>query len=229
MLSALIHKIQSLTRSARRNESDIIVLSTRKIYIVPTRYGCLYAAMVMIMWVGSNNYASNFGFILAYLLAGIGMSIMLQAWRNLYDLEINAGRCDNAFAGEHTALSLRLHNKRSNRRPALQCIFNAQTTAIDLPAASVQNLNCQIATEQRGKLFPNKIKLFTRHPGGLFHVWSVLDTGRSCLVYPRPTHVMVFPSDTDNTELSEATSTQSTAQDNPNDFKGTANSMWAIT
>ena len=56
--------------------------------------------MVIAMLIGSNNYGVNLGFMLTFLLAGIGLSAMIQTWRNLVHLEIVEANVDPVFCGE---------------------------------------------------------------------------------------------------------------------------------
>lgn len=220
MLTAWINKIKSLARTAKCDEQGTLRLTARQIYILPTPYGCFYAILVLAMWLGANNYASNFGFILVYLLAGVGMSIMLQTWKNLLGLEIKAGQCDNAFADGHSTAWLHLHNRYSTPRAAIQCQFNADSNALDLAANQQHALACPINAGRRGVLKINRIKLFSRYPGGLFYAWSYLNTEQSCLVYPKPRPAkMNLPTDA-HQDFDTPTLKQTQTRDKPNDFKG---------
>ena len=59
-------------------EHGTIVLVHRRVYIVPTRLGWLFAATLTILLIGSINYALA-GFGLTFLLAGMGIAGMVQA------------------------------------------------------------------------------------------------------------------------------------------------------
>ena len=73
---------------------------TRRLYILPTRYGLLYACMLLAMIAGAINYTLSLGFALAFLLAGMGLVAMLQAWRNLAGLDFAFSRASPVFAGQ---------------------------------------------------------------------------------------------------------------------------------
>ena len=62
----------------------------RQIYILPTRYGVLFAVLVVAVFIGAVNYGNNLAFLLAFLLAAVGQITMHQTWRNLRGLRLGA-------------------------------------------------------------------------------------------------------------------------------------------
>jgi hypothetical protein len=55
-------------RRCRCNDRDEAMIGTRQIYIIPSRYGFGYALLLLLMWIGSINYANNLGLLLTFLL-----------------------------------------------------------------------------------------------------------------------------------------------------------------
>ncbi len=207
----------SLGRAAQLDLRDNkITLTRKKIYILPTRYGLMFGIMVMAMVIGANNYSSNFGFMLAYILAGIGLSAMLQNWRNLHGLEVSTGQSTNVFAGDRAQFQLLLHNNLAKRRGAIACKYDDIESSLDLEANSKQSLCFWAKAPKRGPLKISRIKLFTRYPMGLFYAWSYLETKQSCLVYPRPS---TAPSNI-NRHGGESTDSTLLSGEEPIDYKG---------
>ena len=64
-------------------ERGTIRLGHRRVYIVPTRLGWMYAGALAILLLGSINYALALGFALTFLLAGLGLAGMVHTARNL--------------------------------------------------------------------------------------------------------------------------------------------------
>ena len=73
-------------------ERGTVVLGHRRVYIVPTRLGWMYAATLGILLVGSINYALQLGFALTFLLAGMGIAGMVHTTRNLARLAVSTAR-----------------------------------------------------------------------------------------------------------------------------------------
>ncbi|MDA0225882.1 MAG: hypothetical protein O2975_07175 [Proteobacteria bacterium] len=75
----------------RPPERGTIVLGHRRVYIVPTRLGWMYGATLGLLLVGAINYALSLGFVLTFLLAGLGLAGMVHTTRNLARLAISPG------------------------------------------------------------------------------------------------------------------------------------------
>ena len=56
-------------------ERGTIVLSQRRVYIVPSRLGLLFGGVLLILLMGSINYTLSLGFALTFLLAGAGLGV----------------------------------------------------------------------------------------------------------------------------------------------------------
>ena len=59
--------------------SNPIVLTQRRVFILPTGAGLLFAAMLVVMLLGAINYTLALGHALVFLLAGLGMTGMVHA------------------------------------------------------------------------------------------------------------------------------------------------------
>jgi hypothetical protein len=150
-----------------------IVLSQRRIFIVPTRAGILYAVVLMVMLIGAINYNLSLGHALIFLLAGLGIVAMVHTFHNLFGLRLTPGRVPAVFAGDLAHFPLQLENTRRQTRRALEFSFAGQaTSSVDLPAEGRASVAVPFATQRRGRLDPGRVTLATRYPLGLFRAWS---------------------------------------------------------
>ena len=189
-----------LTRLASRllartsDGTQTVRLSRRRIYILPTRAGLLYAATLVAMLIGAINYALALGHALVFLLVGLGMVGILHTFRNLHGLLVAPGRADPVFAGEPAHFRLQIDNPRPSARPGLE--FSCPQGAVvpcEIAAGECRTLNLPVATSRRGWLELPPVRLSTRFPLGLFTAWSYLRPEMRCLVYPQPRHTPLPP------------------------------------
>src|SRR5882672_9450627 len=89
-------------------ERGTVLLVHRRVYIVPTQLGWLFALTLIILLVGSINYALSLGFGLTFLLAGMGIAGMVHTARNLARMAVSVGRAEPVFAGEAAQFRLYL-------------------------------------------------------------------------------------------------------------------------
>jgi len=162
-------------------------LGQRRIFIVPTRAGLLYACTLLVMLIGAINYDLALGHALVFLLAGLGMTGMLHTFRNLHGLLVTPGRSEPVFAGDSAHFTLTLDNQGQHPRLALELAARGEkavATAVDRLACT--SIAIPVGTHRRGWLELPRVRLSTVYPLGLFVAWSYLQPALRCLVYPRP-------------------------------------------
>jgi uncharacterized protein (DUF58 family) len=169
-------------------ERGTIVLGHRRVYILPSRLGLLFGGVLIILLVGSINYALSLGFALTFLLAGMGLAGMVQSTRNLAQLAVKAVRAEPVFAGERALYRLVLANEAPFDRPEiLLChLASGAQRRLDVGAAAAAEAVLAVPAERRGWQPLGRVMLETRFPLGLFRAWSYVEPDCRCLVYPRP-------------------------------------------
>jgi len=180
-------------------------LGQRRIFIIPTRGGLLFAVALIVMLIGAINYSLALGHALVFLLAGLGLAGMVHTFRNLFGLVITPGRCEPVFAGEIAHFPLTLGNDRSTPRLALELEAEADKPVFTaIHAGENAKIAVPVSARQRGWLDLPRVRLSTRYPLGLFVAWSYLQPAMRCLVYPQPL-ATPLPSPSPNTQGGERT------------------------
>ena len=170
----------------RSDGTTPIRLGQRRIFILPSGAGGLFAVLLVVMLLAAINYQLSLGHALVFLLAGLGLVGMVHTFRNLHGLEISPERCPAVYAGETAHFLLRLNNHRPQARPGLIFSIGQGERRADLVAGQSQVIDLALPAEQRGWLPLPRVRLSTRYPLGLFFAWSYLQPEMRCLVYPRP-------------------------------------------
>jgi uncharacterized protein (DUF58 family) len=171
-----------------RPERGAIVLGHRRVYIVPSRLGLFFGAALLILLVGSINYALSLGFALTFLLAGMGIAGMVQTTRNLAQLTVRAARAEPVFAGEAARFHVVLDNASDYDRPeiVLRHLASGAQCRLDVAPGAAADGELAVPAARRGWLPLGRVMLETRYPVGLFRAWSYVRPDSRCLVYPRP-------------------------------------------
>jgi uncharacterized protein (DUF58 family) len=171
-------------------EKGTVVLVHRRVYIVPTALGYLFALTLGILLIGSINYALSLGFGLTFLLAGMGLAGMAHTARNLARMAVSVGRAEAVFAGEAAQFRLYLDARGTFDRPAILArhVASRAQLVVDVPAGGMSEVVLPVPATQRGWLPLGRVMLETRFPLGVFRAWSYVEPEARCLVYPRPEH-----------------------------------------
>lgn len=176
-------RLPALTRW-RRTEALPIKLHRRRIYLVPSGFGVGFTVLLMVMLVGSLNYANNAALLLTCMLGAAGSASMLVAFRTLDGLALASVRAGQAIAGEPLALTLEFESRRP--RSAVRIDLGDSTQAFAIDASGKTDVTVQLATSRRGWQPLPRLRVWTSWPLGLFRAWSWMHPEQSVLVWPRP-------------------------------------------
>ncbi len=191
MLASLRYRLhETFVRWALRvrpPEPAPIVLTQRRVYVLPTRAGLAYATALGVILLGAMNYNLSLGHALVFLLAGLGIVAILHTFRNLVLIAIRPGRCEPVFAGSPAQFDLVLENRRLDARTSLRLFLNDEAPLeVDIGphARTVATLN--VPAPRRGWLPLPRVTIETTWPLGLVRAWSYAVPDMNCLVYPMP-------------------------------------------
>jgi len=109
-------------RTTSRDAGEVF-LGQRRVYIVPTGAGAGFAALLLVLLIGSINYSLGLGFALTFTAGACALVDMIFTWRNLAHLHLRPGRADDVFAGEEAHFELHLINRTARPRYAIAVEF----------------------------------------------------------------------------------------------------------
>ena len=180
----------------RRQGADELplTLERRRIYILPTRAGLVFAALLFLMLIGGLNYGNSLALLLTFLCAGFALVSMQLCHRNLLGASLLAARALPAFAGSPGTLEVTLGNSAAQPRLRLEAALALQPAlTADLTAAAAERLELPLPPRARGRWPVGRLRLASAHPFGLFRAWTWVHAPLEQLVYPRPLGVLPMP------------------------------------
>ncbi len=166
-----------------------VVLSQRRVFILPTRAGIGFAVLLLVLLIGAINYGLGLGFALTFLALSCALVDMVFTYRNLAHLALQQGRVPSVFAGQEAQFELHIANRTGLARYGVWIDFSDTPDArhvSDIAAHGSAAVLLGVPTTARGWLQPARVILSTRFPLGLFRAWSYWRPTTRALVYPRP-------------------------------------------
>jgi uncharacterized protein (DUF58 family) len=171
-------------------------LARRRLYILPTRAGMGFAALVLTMLAAGLNYTNSLALLLTFLLAGFALVAMHECHRNLLGLSLLEAAAQPMFAGAAGTLRLTLENPSRLPRYRIEAaITGPASVALDLPAGGRATLELAIPALARGLRRIERLRLSSSHPFGLFRVWTWIHAPIEVIVYPRAAGSLPLPAD----------------------------------
>jgi uncharacterized protein (DUF58 family) len=181
-------RMREWAKSRQGPDARRITIAQRRLYILPTAQGFLFGLTLLVMLLGSMNYANSMGFMLTFLLFSLVVLSMHAAHANLLGLELVAASVEPVFAGETARFHLTVHNP--GRRPRVAVTLSAEederTVTSDIPAAGQNLAPVPLATQRRGWQAMGRLAVESSYPFGLFRPWSWVYMDWKVLVYPTP-------------------------------------------
>jgi uncharacterized protein (DUF58 family) len=163
-------------------------LDRRRIYILPSRAGLLFAGAMATMLLATINYSLALGYALTFVLVSVGLVSMLHTYRNLSGLVLRPGRGDPVHAGQLAELSMTLVNRSRQPRYALQVEVpgNQDSLIHDVGGTTEKIVAVALQTRQRGWMPAPRFTLSTTFPLGLWRAWTYWQPASRILVHPWP-------------------------------------------
>jgi uncharacterized protein (DUF58 family) len=165
-----------------------VVLGRRQLFMLPTRFGLLFALLLVVQLLAAINYGNGLAYALTFLLGSLAVVSMLYTHRNLFRLRLSSSACAPVFAGDTAVFRLHLVNATRTPRYGVAVMHGKNEIArVDIPAQGITDVDLPVPTVKRGWLVPPAVTMQTEFPLGLLYSWSRrVEFDHACLVYPRP-------------------------------------------
>lgn len=171
-----------------------VLLTQKNIFIMPSRAGLVFLALLTALLVAGINFENNLAFAITFWLAGLFVVGILHTYANLAGLRLSGAAGPPVFAGERAGFAVHLQDSAARCHDALELHWpHAEAREARLPAGGEDRQTLYLPTARRGWFRPGRLRLRSFYPLGLIRAWTWLDLDLACLVYPRPAPAAPLP------------------------------------
>lgn len=184
------------TWSARRHGVDAlpVKIERRRIYILPTRFGLMLAALLVAMLIAGLNYNSNLGLAFAFFMVSTALVAMHHCHRNLLGLTVDVNVETDAFAGGDAAFYFMLRNESAVDRCDVEVHLGAAAhgppalveASRSIAVGSYEEVPLAVPAGTRGVRRWSQFELSTTYPFGWFRAWTYVHAPLTAFVAPPP-------------------------------------------
>lgn len=188
----------------------INTLRGRRVFIIPTRFGFIYAGFLLLILLGAINYSNSLGHILCFLLASMGWVAMHHSYRNVAKIELLNGYANPVFAGQTIDFNLLFENRSHSTSYQIELTskqsisrswnpferlggFAHNYTIAQLNAGETITVHYPIPSLHRGYQPLGQIRVASQFPLGLYNTWSYFKSDAKALVYPSAQGALPLP------------------------------------
>src|SRR6516225_6323008 len=151
LANALNARMAQWIRRRQGTDRLPVTLERRRLYILPTRAGLAFTALLFLMLLAGLNYANSLALFLTFLLTGFALVVMQQCHRNLLGTEVVAALAPAVFAHTTGALHLTLGNPDEAGRLRLEAALPLGTVVwADIAPGARQRLELPVPALARG-------------------------------------------------------------------------------
>jgi len=168
-------------------------LTSRNVFIMPTRFGFVYLIFVVLLFLLATNYQNNVIMLLSYLMASLFITTMMHSFYNVSGITLSADENATGYANQNITFPIKV--SLPNKRFDLNFRFDNQPV-YHLPRADQgeQSVYVCCSYEKRGVYQPGRLKMSSEYSLGLFKTWTRIDFDQQCIVYPEATSLSNSPS-----------------------------------
>ncbi|MCK5648032.1 MAG: DUF58 domain-containing protein [Gammaproteobacteria bacterium] len=191
----------------RVSHKDSALLTSKSIYILPTKEGIIYAVLVILILSAAINFNNSLIFFCAFLMAGIGIISMHMTQQNLLNLQFSIAHVTPVFCCQNISLPLvisqsaadSIQRKNNSAKYSIAIQFSHQQALnpsqssdiflqklTDVRYGEQTLLPLSSPTTQRGPFELPPLTISTLYPLGLFRAWTNIQLNNDAVIYPRP-------------------------------------------
>ncbi|MGK0673631.1 MAG: DUF58 domain-containing protein [Halothiobacillaceae bacterium] len=142
-----------------------------------------FLGLLVVLVIGSAQYASNLGFFFSFWLAAIAALGLLATRRRLRRLEARPLHVDSGFEGEPLRLVLELRGEHGS---VVEAAFQEGSTGAAIVAPEGTRLILHLPSRRRGRHLLPPLRLIMRDPLGLVRLERDQPLERHYWIYPTP-------------------------------------------
>ncbi len=173
-------------------------LTRRMVFLLPTREGGAFAAIVVVVLFAAINYGNGLAYAASFLLAAMAGVSMIGAQRNLVGLACHEVESRADFAGRTVGFRVMLMAPAAGACHGVTVqVIGGEGVTVDLAPGEQRMIELPKAAARRGLVPPPVLRITSLYPLGLLRVFSGrLTLHRPAVAYPRPAVQAALPAGT---------------------------------
>lgn len=160
-----------------------VVLNQKRIFIFLSAEGVLFSVLLLITFIAGVNYANNLILGLCFFLGSILVVSIHHTFAHLSGLKVSVLYGEDSEVGGAAAYHIQL--AATGRQPHRQLVLSwgGETRLLDAVLAP-QTEVFALPTQERGRFYPERLKISTVYPLGVLRAWTYLQFDEVVWVAP---------------------------------------------
>jgi len=182
-----------------------VTLQNKRIYILPTKQGLLFALTLFIMLLAAINFSNSLIYLITFFLASLAILSMLYTQKNLLGLNFTCGKANAVYCNETAYIPLNIFTDNASNDNSRHYAITIKTDNFSQTLDSdnySDPIEIPVIPKQRGFIQLPTIVISSIYPFGLFYAWSNIRLSTQSIAYPKP---LKHPLPTDLSSMQNST------------------------
>jgi len=169
-----------------------VTLQNKRIFILPTKQGLLFALTLLVMLMAAINFSNSLIYLITFFLSSLAVLSMLSTQKNLLGLTFYTTAATPVYCGETAYIPLHIYDKnnqnsQNSSNPHYAIRINTDNFSQTLDSSDYSEpVNIPVLSSKRGYIQLPVIVVSSVFPFGLFYAWSNIQLKTQSLAYPKP-------------------------------------------
>ncbi len=167
--------------------SDLIPIQKQnKTYIVPTKFGFCFSAIILVLLYSAFASGNNFLYLYTFFLTSVGVTSLRLTNDNISSVIIETVEIQEVFAGSPAFALVNIFNSSSQARSFIEIYHHAEkiTLVPEIIGHSAYQARIELGPYTRGLHTIPKLTLRTTFPFYLLNSWKVFRSKETFIVFP---------------------------------------------
>jgi uncharacterized protein (DUF58 family) len=170
-----------------RRLQDFISIKTKRIFIIPSRYGIYFLLTLFILFLISLSFGHSLAFTTTFIFFSL---IMVSAHFTNYNIDrvhVASLKAINVVACEESSFDVLVINESNKWRFDMQLSFvhSGRSEVFSLKPHERKIVRVSAVIAERGSYRVERMRLFTTFPFGLFYAWSFKELNSNFICEPK--------------------------------------------
>jgi uncharacterized protein (DUF58 family) len=178
--------LERLDRWIAPQQGECLRLGLRNLYILPTRFGCLWLCGAALLLLVAIQTQQNGPLLLGYLMLGLLLLALLLTHLNMQGLELTGAASAPGFAASPALYTIVLNSRQPRDGLRFRWLEGPSEPCDPLSIdTGSETLALPWTPTRRGWRHPGRMRLVSTAPLGLFRCWTIWEPPQAQLIYPQ--------------------------------------------
>ncbi|MCL6268702.1 DUF58 domain-containing protein [Sansalvadorimonas sp. 2012CJ34-2] len=164
--------------------SNTVTLSQKSLFILPTKAGFTFLLVAFLIFLAGVNYQNSLSYAVSFFMVSLFQIGLWHTWRNLAGITLVARGADSVHVGQMAGFRISCCCADGLAQQGIMLGWPDHGLVRVDPEGDEATATIHCSVHRRGLFHPERVRVESVYPVGLFKAWSWVDLDQEVLVWP---------------------------------------------